>query len=99
MKIGGKPKRGAKDHYMKYISGTSYMTPDIMEYGWLYPGRISYELSTGTGLENEKLFGVTSARFRMSLSMVWLTEEQARVYIRYVRARIGGSDAHKAKRK
>ena len=95
----GVDEKQAKEHFEKLISGTSYMTPEVMEYGWLYPGKISYELSKGKGMEDEELFGVTSSRFSLSLSMVWFTEEQARVYIRFVRARIGGLRADKAKRK
>ena len=94
-----KSNKAAKEHFERHISGTSYMTPEALEYGWLYPGRISYELSTGQGLENETLYGVTSSRFTMSLSMVWLSRAQADVYIRFVRARIGGWHANQAKRK
>ena len=79
----------AKKHFTQKVSGICYMTPQVIEYGWVYPKKISYELSEGTGTyEGEKLYGVTTSRFTMALSMAWFSREQAEAYLRYLRARI-----------
>lgn len=80
----------AEKHFQQRISGVHYMTPDIVNYGWIVKDKISYELASGPGLgENERLYAVTVNRFKTNLSMAWLSERQAQIYIRFLQARLG----------
>ena len=81
----------AEKHFTAYLSGKNYMTPDTMEYGWIRPGKLSYLLASGEGLDEiEKIYGVTICRFKKELSAVWPTEKQARLYIQVLQVRLGG---------
>jgi hypothetical protein len=46
-----------------YGSSKNFMTPDIIEYGNLTP-YAAYELSSGEGIFNDKVWGVTIAAVR-----------------------------------
>ena len=84
-------KKSAEKHFTTYLSGKNYMTPDTVEYGWIRPGKLSYLLASGDGLDEiEKIYGVTICRFKRELSAVWPTEKQARLYIQVLQVRLGG---------
>ena len=90
---------GAKREFEKHASGVSYMTPNIMRYGWIFPNKIAYELASGQGLNGEMLYSVTTSRFVVELSVAWLSVEQAELYIKYLRARIAWRLYYKERRK
>jgi hypothetical protein len=47
----------------EYGNSKNFITPTIVEAGWIVTGRIAYELSTGEGLERgTELFGVSIVR-------------------------------------
>ena len=82
-------KKSAEQHFTAYLSGKNYMTPDVVEYGWIRPGKLSYLLASGEGLDEiEKIYGVTICRFKRELSAVWPTEKQARLYIQVLQVRL-----------
>lgn len=83
-----KTNKNAQKDFQARVEGISYMTPTIIGYDWIYPNKISYELAKGEGLEGEVLYGVTTSRFAVSLSMAWLSLEQAEIYIKYLKTRV-----------
>ena len=49
----------AADAYRLFLDyGQNFMTPDVIEYGWVTP-TVAYELSSGSGIVGDKIYGVT----------------------------------------
>jgi len=54
------PKHGSAARVVSdaYNGQTNFMTPEVLRYGWL-PDGCAYELSTGTGIGGQPIWGVT----------------------------------------
>ena len=49
----------AADAYRVFLNyGKNFMTPDVIEYGWV-SDNVAYELSSGSGIVGDTLYGVT----------------------------------------
>lgn len=79
-----------KDVFINTIKGVNVMTPNIIEYGVLdNNAKYIYELSTGTGIVSDELYGVTvlfwsssdSRYHRSTYSAVFDSIGKARDYI------------------
>ena len=80
----------ARKHFDTNIEGKNFMTPDVLEVGWLRDGSLSYELASGEGVvEGSLIYGVTTSRTWFNLDRAWASEKEARVYITYLAARLG----------
>ena len=70
--------------------GKNFMTPDVIEYGWV-DDNVAYELSTGSGIVGDAIFGVTFLDSRrdeprsMEYSSAVLDEAAGRELIEIVR--------------
>ena len=51
--------RNARAHFRNHRKGENFMTPEIIRYGWIRMPDVSYELSRGTGIFTDDLYGVT----------------------------------------
>ena len=49
----------AESHFYSYVKDQNFMTPTVVEVGWITEGEQSYELSKGEGLSGKPIFGVT----------------------------------------
>ena len=69
--------------FRSVVKGTNIMTPEWLGYGW--SGDFAYELTKGTGLTNEVIYGVTvvsADRIRRNdLSKLCHSLSEARTYI------------------
>lgn len=67
-----------------YGSNQNFMTPKVMDYG--QRGRFVWELSSGRGMSNQPIYGVTIIEVdgsrRLDLSRMFPSEHAARKYIR-----------------
>jgi hypothetical protein len=75
----------ARALFQASIKGINVMTPEILAYG--VSGGFVYELSYGTGIKREPLFGVTilerqTGYHRRDLSKCLSSEDEAMQYIR-----------------
>jgi hypothetical protein len=48
----------ARQVFRQHVKGKNVMTPNHVEYGDVDSGRV-YEITSGTGFDNEPIFGVT----------------------------------------
>ena len=80
----------ARKHFTERIDGTNFMTPKVMEHGWIRKGSMSFELSRGESiLKDTYIYGVTLSKQFGDLSRAWPEREQAVQYVEYLRARLG----------
>lgn len=78
----------SKQLFDENLKGKNIMTPDVIRYG--VAGRYAYELSSGTGLTREPIYGVTivlrgSGERRHDLSKMCESLEEAESYISSLR--------------
>ena len=80
----------------EFGNSKNFMTPKILEYGWIVDNRIAYELSTGEGFDHEPIFGVSlvrcmpsgkTERIRQPISDVFHSQALARRHIRKLQER------------
>lgn len=74
----------SKALFDQHIKGKNIMTPDVIRYG--VAGHYAYELSGGTGIKREPIFGVTvlTRKFgehRHELSKMFFSIEEAEGWI------------------
>jgi len=83
--------RDARKHFTRVVGGKNFMTPDVVEYGWVIEGEVSYEISKGEGLEHQDIFGITFAGKNKlgedvrELSKCQASIEEARQYIEQIK--------------
>ena len=68
----------------EFFSGRNFMTPSVIEYGWVKPNKLAYELSTGKGITGKTLFGVTvnNKNEESDMNELYYSKEEAENYIR-----------------
>ncbi len=76
----------------EYGDSKNFITPHVLGIGWIEPGRVAYELSTGTDFDHAPMYGVSLVRLnpdgrteRLGESKCFTGQdarEQARRYIR-----------------
>ena len=74
------------ENLAQYFEGSNFMTPDVIKYGHIDNNRV-YELSTGTGFNNNEIYGVTirtkhDAENCDDLSQMCVSLEDAERYIK-----------------
>ena len=80
----------ARKHFTERIDGSNFMSPEVVEHGWVRKGSLSYELSRGEGiLKDTHIYGVTLSKQFGDLSRAWPGLEQAQQYVAYLQARLG----------
>ena len=78
----------AYTHFQDRVHGSNFMTPSVEEVRWIVPGRVAYELSVGTGMERELIYGITTDRFRSWLSKMFWSRDGANCYVAELRTRL-----------
>lgn len=67
-----------------YDGGRNFMTPNLVKYG--KRGRLVYEISSGTGMRQQPIYGVTVLEIdgteRSDLSTMFQSLREAEAYIR-----------------
>lgn len=49
----------AMQAFYKQVQGSNFMTPDVVDYGYLGNTTIAYEISKGHEIDNEAIYGFT----------------------------------------
>lgn len=80
----------------EYGVSRNLMTPEIVRFGWIREGVLAYELSTGTGLDGSRIYGVSVVEYiastdlterRVDLSTVLFSRQGADDYIQTLKER------------
>lgn len=75
----------ARADFVAVMKGKNFMTPHIL--GYYYCGDYAVELSEGTGMEHEPIFGVTvvntvTAEAEHDLSKMFYSKQEATAYLK-----------------